>query len=284
MSGKAGRRAARRRRVPSPLGTPIVDPRLRAWLADYGAIAQRQHAEALDELGDAEAWRDALAAVRRHTVANLDRYLAQFIDNVERNGGRVFCASDAEEACTYVADLATRRGAKRIVKSKSMVTEEISLNQALEATGAEVTETDLGEFIIQLAGERPYHITGPALHKTLPEIRRLFSCLAGKELPEDVEALAAFARGWLRQRFVAADMGISGANIGVASTGTVVLLTNEGNGRMVTALPRTHVVVMGMERLVPDRRGLEAVLTLLPRAGTGERLDDLCERDLWAAA
>ncbi len=274
MSDKAGKRAERprRRAVPPPLGTPISDSRLRTWLADYETIAQRQHAEALAELGDAEAWRDALAAVRRHTVANLDRYLAQFIDNLEQNGACVFCASDAQEACAYVVDLAARRGARRIVKAKSMVTEEIALNQALEASGVEVTETDLGEFIIQLGGERPYHITGPALHKTLPEIRALFSRLAGEELPEDIEVLAGFARERLRERFVAADMGISGANIGVASTGTVVLVTNEGNGRMVTTLPRTHVVVMGMERLVPDWRGLEAVLTLLPRAGTGERL------------
>jgi len=255
-----------------PLGTPIADRRLRAWLADYEAIAQRQHAEALEELGDAEAWRDALAAVRRHTVANLDRYLALFIANLERNGARVFCASDAQEARAYVADLVVRRAAPRVVKAKSMVTEEIGLNGALEAAGAEVTETDLGEYIIQLGGEAPYHITGPALHKTLPEIRELFSRLAGEELPEDVEALAAFARGRLRAAFLDADVGISGANIGVASTGTIVVLTNEGNGRMVTSLPRTHVVVMGMERLVPDRHGLEAVLTLLPRAGTGERL------------
>lgn len=250
----------------------VDDEGLQRWLSDYQVVAQDWHARALAELGDPEAWRHAVSAVRRHTVAHLDHYLAEFAGNVEASGGHVYFAATAAEARDYVAEVARRSGARRVVKVKSMVTAEIELNHALEALGVEVAETDLGEFIVQLSGEKPYHITGPALHKTLPQVRELFSRAAGEELPPDVETLAAFARSFLREKFLNADVGISGANFGIASTGTVVLVTNEGNGRMSTTLPRTHVVVMGMERLVPDWRSLDPLLTMLTRAGTGERM------------
>jgi L-lactate dehydrogenase complex protein LldF len=250
----------------------IADDDLRRWLAGYQVVSKEWHDAALAELGDVEAWRDAVAALRSHTLAHLDGYLDRFAENVEARGGHVRFAATAAEAREHVVAIARRRGARRIVKAKSMVTSEIDLNPALEALGAEVAETDLGEFIVQLSGEPPYHITGPALHKTLPQIRELFSRLAGEELPEDAEALGAFARRTLREKFLAADLGISGANFGIASTGTVVLVTNEGNGRMATTLPRTHIVVMGMERLIPDWPSLETVLTMLTRAGTGERI------------
>ncbi|MBN2205502.1 MAG: iron-sulfur cluster-binding protein [Thermoleophilia bacterium] len=250
----------------------VADRPLHEWLDNYQAVQQGWHRWAHDDLGDAEEWRDAVAAVRRHTLAHLDRYLAEFAANVERAGGHVFFAADAEEAREYVADVARRKGVRRVVKAKSMVSEEIGLDAALAATGAEVTETDLGAYIAQLAGERPYHITGPAVHMRLPRIREILSRAAGEDLPEEPDALAASARRTLRDRFLTADLGVSGANFGVASTGTVVLVTNEGNGRMTTTLPPTHVVVMGMERLVPDWRSLEPLLVMLPRAGTGERL------------
>jgi L-lactate dehydrogenase complex protein LldF len=250
----------------------VADRPLHEWLDNYQVVQQGWHAWAHDDLGDAEAWRDAVAAVRRHTIAHLDRYLAEFADNVERAGGHVFFAADAKEAREYVADVARRKGVRRVVKAKSMVSEEIELDAALAATGAEVTETDLGAYIAQLAGERPYHITGPAVHMRLPRIREILSQAAGDDLPEEPDALAASARRTLRDRFLTADLGVTGANFGVASTGTVVLVTNEGNGRMTTTLPPTHVVVMGMERLVPDWRSLEPLLVMLPRAGTGERL------------
>ena len=219
-------------------------------------------------------WQDALdevARVRAETLAHLDRHVAQFADAVERVGGHMFFAADAAEAREHVAGLARERHARLIVKSKSMVTEEIGLNPALEATGAEVVETDLGEFIVQLAGERPFHIVAPAFHKSLEEIRRLFSKTAGRELESDAGILAHYARGVLREKFLAADMGISGANFGVAATGSVVLVTNEGNGRMTTTLPRIHVVVMGVERLVPAFPDLEAILKVLPVVGAGVR-------------
>jgi L-lactate dehydrogenase complex protein LldF len=250
----------------------VADAPLHEWLANYQTVQQGWHAWAHEDLGDAEEWRDAVAAVRRHTLAHLDRYLAEFAGNLERNGCHVSFAADAQEACDYVARVARERHARRVVKVKSMVSEEIGLDAALAATGAEVTETDLGAYIAQLAGERPYHITGPAVHKRLPQIREILSRAAGEELPEEPDALAASVRRTLRDKFLTADLGVSGANFGVASTGTVVLVTNEGNGRMTTTLPPVHVVVMGMERLVPDWRSLEPLLVMLPRAGTGERI------------
>ncbi len=256
------------------------DARVEGALAD--AALQRvlregqDYVQALAAPARAEPhWQDALdevARVRVETLAHLDRYVEQFADNVERVGGRVFFAADAAEAREHVVGLARERHARLIVKSKSMVTEEIGLNPALEAAGAEVVETDLGEFIVQLAGERPFHIVAPAFHKSLEEIRRLFSKAAGRELESDAGILARYARGVLREKFLAADMGISGANFGVAATGSIVLVTNEGNGRMTTTLPRTHVVVMGVERLVPTLPDLEAILKVLPVVGAGVRM------------
>jgi L-lactate dehydrogenase complex protein LldF len=272
QSARAAAGASALDRFDAIVSETVADRPLHEWLDNYQAVQQGWHAWAHDDLGDAEEWRDAVAAVRRHTVAHLDRYLAEFADNVERSGAHVFFAADAREAREYVADVARRKHARRVVKAKSMVSEEIELDAALAATGAEVTETDLGAYITQLAGERPYHITGPAVHKRLPQIRDILSRAADEELPEDPDALAGFARRALREKFLTADLGVSGANFGVASTGTIVLVTNEGNGRMSTTLPPTHVVVMGMERLVPDWRSLEPLLVMLPRAGTGERL------------
>jgi len=240
-------------------------------------IAEGQdYMQALVEPARAEAeWAaavDQIARIRAHTLAHLDRYVDQFATNVEERGGHVFFAADAAEARRYVSDLAQRQRAKLIVKSKSMVTEEIELNSALEAIGAKVVETDLGEFIVQMAHERPFHIVAPAIHKSLEQIRQLFSAAAGRQLEADARALTDYARGVLREQFFAADMGISGCNFGVAATGSVVLVTNEGNGRMTTTLPRTHVVVMGVERLVPTIEDLEPILRVLPRAGAGERI------------
>ena len=214
---------------------------------------------------------DEIARVRTRTLAHLDRYVDQFATNVESLGGHVFFAGDAADARGYISGLAREQGVNLAVKSKSMVTEEIELNTALEGVGVEVVETDLGEFIVQLAHERPFHITGPAIHKSLEQIRDLFSRQAGRELEADAQVLTRYARDALRKKFFDADMGITGCNFGVAATGSVVLVTNEGNGRMTTTLPRIHVVVMGVERLVPTFPDLEAILKVLPRAGAGVR-------------
>ena len=255
------------RRVDRALGDPILQEVISSGQDYMQALQERAKREL-----DWPTWLDAIEALRSHTIANLDHYVAQFADNIERLGGRVYFAADAAEARGYVVEVVKRKGAKLIVKSKSMVTEEIALNRALEEVGAEVVETDLGEFIVQLAGERPFHIVAPAAHKSLEQIRDLFSTMAGEELAADAGVLTTFARRVLREKFLTADIGISGCNFGVAATGTVVLVTNEGNGRMTTTLPKTHVVVMGVERLVPDLQSLEPILAVLPWAGAGQRI------------
>lgn len=256
------------------------DARVRRALADRGL--QRTVSEAQDYMqalvGPARAeaeWADAVEHIGRsrlHTLAHLARYVEQFADNVEARGGHVFFAADAAEARRHIVDLVRRTEARLIVKSKSMLSEEIDLNPALEALGAEVVETDLGEFVVQLAHEKPFHLLAPALHKSLEQIRELFSRDAGRQLEDDPGALTAYARDVLRERFLAADMGITGCNFGVAATGSIVLVTNEGNGRLTTTLPRTHVVVMGVERLVPTFAELGPILRVLSRAGAGERM------------
>jgi len=158
------------------------------------------------------------------------------------------------------------------VKSKSMATEEIDLNEALEHAGVTPVETDLGEYIIQLAREKPSHIIAPAIHKTKSQVADLISAVAGERLPADPEALTAAARVLLRQKFLQADMGITGANFAIADTGTVVLVTNEGNGRMVTSLPRIHVALMGIEKVVPSMTDLAVFLSILARSATGQKL------------
>jgi len=228
-------------------------------------------ARAFDDLGDVDQWRRRAEAIRQHTMENLDAYLEQFAEQVAARGGHVYFAPDAEAACRYVCRIAQQRGVKRIVKGKSMVTEEIRLNDALAKLGIEVFETDLGEFILQLAQERPFHIVGPALHKNRKQIAALFSELAGEPLPEQPEALTRFAREYLRDKFFQADMGITGCNFAIAESGTVVLFSNEGNIRMTTTLPPVHVVVMGMERVVPTWEDLDVLLTLLPRSITGQK-------------
>ena len=207
--------------------------------------------------------------MREQALLNLDWLLDLFATNVERFGGRVHWAATAVEAASCVARIAAADGVRVVVKSKSMLSEEIGLNRLLQAGGLEVVETDLGEYIIQLAGEAPFHITGPAIHKSIDEIRHLFAAEAGEGISEDPEALMAFARSRLRSKFLSAELGVTGCNFGVASTGSVVLISNEGNARCVTTFPRTHVVLMGIERVVPDWESLDPLLTVLPRASTG---------------
>jgi L-lactate dehydrogenase complex protein LldF len=265
QSSAASRRAFDER-AERALGDPALQQVLRAGQDYVQALSVAARA--------APDWPlalDEVARVRGATLARLDRYVEEFASNVEKVGGHVFFAADAAEARRHVVDLAELRGVRLVVKSKSMVTEEIGLNPVLEAAGIEVVETDLGEFIVQLAGERPFHILKPAIHLPLDRIRALFSKAAGRDVGGDAHAMTRYARDTLRDKFFAADMGISGANFGVAATGSVVLVTNEGNGRMVTTLPRTHVVVMGVERLVPTFPDLEAILKVLPRAGVGLR-------------
>jgi len=223
-------------------------------------------------LGNWENWRKRAEQIRQHTIENLDSYLEQFALNAEKQGAKVFFATDKTEAVEYIKSLAIQKKAKSIVKSKSMVSEEIHLNQALESAGIEVVETDLGEYIIQLAKETPSHIIVPAIHKTKEQVAELFSKVAGEELPADPQELAKFARKVLREKFLQADIGVSGANFAVAESGSIVLFSNEGNARLTTTLPKTHVVTMGMERIVPNWEALDSLLSLLPRSATGQKI------------
>ena len=221
---------------------------------------------------EGEALRDRARAVKEATLQRLDAYLEQLADSVERLGGHVHWAATGEEAREIILRLCRERGVRTAVKSKSMATEEIELNAALEAAGVTPVETDLGEYIIQLAGEKPSHIIAPAIHKTKGQVADLFSRELGERFPADPEVLTAAARKELRQKFLQADLGITGANFAVAETGTVVLVTNEGNGRMVTSLPRIHVAVMGIEKVIPSMTDLMLFLAILARSATGQKL------------
>lgn len=219
-----------------------------------------------------EEMRDRARQIRLHTLAHLDTYLERFAEAVEAAGGRVFFVADAAEANEYITRLAAARGARLVVKAKSMVSEEIELNHALEANGVEVVETDLGEFIVQLSGDRPSHIIAPVIHKTRQEIGALFAQRLGVPYTDEPTELNQIARRHLRSRFLSADIGVSGVNFGVAETGSVCTVTNEGNGRLCTTTPPVHVALMGMERLVPTLGDLAVMLEVLARSGTGQRL------------
>lgn len=250
----------------------IQDPALRKALKNVQAKFRAGKDHAAEELGNWEEWRTRAEAIRSHTIEHLDYYLDQFSTNIERNGGNVYFADDDHEAVDYLLQLARTKGAKTVIKSKSMVSEEVHLNQRLEAEGIKAIESDLGEFIIQLAKETPSHIIGPAIHKNRQQIARLFSEIAGRELTDDTPTLTRFAREELRDQFFKADIGISGCNFAIAETGSIILVSNEGNARLTTTIPKTHVVIMGMERIVPSWEAADAVLSLLPRSATGQKI------------
>jgi len=228
--------------------------------------------EAFEDFPEGEALRDRARAIKEATLQRLDHYLETLIANIERLGGHVHYAKTSEEACAIVVDIARRTGARMAVKSKSMATEEIHLNEALERAGITPVETDLGEYIIQLAHERPSHIIAPAIHKTKGQVADLFGREFKRRVEADPEVLTKIARDELREKFLQADLGITGANFAVADTGTVVLVTNEGNGRMVTSLPRVHVAVMGVEKVVPSLTDLMVFLAILAKSATGQKL------------
>ena len=248
--------------------------RLRGALARATARFGEHRTAALDTLEDADGLRGAARAIKADVIAHLPELLEQFADNLTARGGQVFWASDGAEANEYIASVAKRIGARTIVKSKSMATEETDLNEALEAVGCHVVETDLGEWIIQLAHHKPSHIIAPAVHLDRYQVAEILQAEVDDDrLLEAAPApLAAFAREQLRAEFLRADLGISGCNFGVAETGSVVLVTNEGNGRLCTSVPRVHIAVMGMERLVADWQQLDLLINLLARSASGQHL------------
>jgi L-lactate dehydrogenase complex protein LldF len=247
------------------------DGHLQASLRGTTDALDGRRRNTLAELDDPDGLRAAARALRTDAIARLPELLEQVADGVEAAGGHVFFAADAEEAREHVAGLAERRGARRIVKSKSMVTEEIELNPRLEAAGIDVVETDLGEWAQQLDGEPPAHILGPALHKTKGDWVRVLGGV-GYDGGESAEAMTAFARATLRERFLNADVGITGVNLAVAETGSLVVVSNEGNGRLTAGAPPVHVAVMGMERVAATWAEADLLLALLSRAGAGVSL------------
>ena len=224
------------------------------------------------ELPDLEVLRERAHHIRMEVIDDLEGHVARFTAALEARGGQVHFARTAAEASGYVVEVCRRRGAKLAAKSKSMATEEIGLNEALEAVGVRPVETDLGEYILQLAGEHPVHIIAPAIEKTAEQVAELLSRAGGEEVPPELEALTQAARKQLRESFLRADVGITGANFGVSETGSVCLVTNEGNGRLVSSIPKVHVAIMGMERLVPTTADLAVLLKLLARSATGQKL------------
>ncbi len=227
---------------------------------------------AMEQHGNWEEWRERGRQIRLHTIAHLDYYLNLFANNARANGVHVHFAESDADAVRISLEIARRVEAKSVVKSKSMVTEELHLNHALDSIGVEAIETDLGEYIIQLAGETPSHIIIPAIHKNRYQVADLLSEQAGEKLAPDTKILAGFVRKKLREKFLEADIGMTGCNFAIAETGSMVLFENEGNARMVTTVPRTQITLMGMERIIPSWADLEVMATLLPRSATGQKL------------
>jgi L-lactate dehydrogenase complex protein LldF len=252
----------------------LADTALRKTLREVTAVILESRAAGLNRLPHSDDWRDQARRIRAHTLSRLDHYVDQFVDAVESRGGHVFYAATASDAVTYIRDLAVARGVKLVTKSKSMVTEEIDLNSGLESAGVRVVETDLGEYIVQLAQDRPSHIVMPIMHMTRHQVADLFKQKLGatEEEVADIPEMTRLARRVLRQEFINADMGISGCNFAVAETGSITTCTNEGNGRLCTTMPRIHVAVVGIERIVPTVQDLGVMLNVLARSSTGQNL------------
>lgn len=250
----------------------LADSQLRGALRNATSLFGKRRLAAAGSLRNWEDLRTQAQTIKLEVLQHLDQYLEKFVANAEARGAKFHWARDAAEANAIICELVKNANAHTIVKSKSMTTEETHLNVALEAIGMNVVETDLGEYIIQLAEETPSHIIAPAIHKTKGQIAELFTKEFGMAPTDDVGKLTSTARSELRDRFAAAEVGISGVNFGIVETGTILIVENEGNIRLTTSLPPVHIAVMGIEKLVPRFADLDIFLKLLPRSGTGQRL------------
>jgi L-lactate dehydrogenase complex protein LldF len=250
----------------------LGDANLQAALDKLQTNFVKGRADRVAELDNFEAIRDAAAAIRQRALDNLDLYLAEFERNATAQGAVVHWAQTVDDVNRIVCEIAAKYGVRKATKSKSMVTEECALNDALEAAGIEVVETDLGEYILQLAKEPPSHIVAPVVHKTRGEVSDLFQAKHGRPRTHVIAELTREAREVLRPHFLSADMGITGANFVIAETGSTLIVTNEGNGRMVTSLPRVHVAITGIEKVVPTLEDVTTLLRLLPRHGTAQTI------------
>ncbi|WP_318495528.1 LutB/LldF family L-lactate oxidation iron-sulfur protein [Photobacterium leiognathi] len=248
----------------------MKDESMRAAVANAQERMFKNRAIAAEKLGNWEEWREMGMDIRNHVLENLDYYLQQLSDNVEKNGGHVYFAATAEDATNYIEKIIQQKNAKKVVKSKSMVTEEIGMNHVIQRNNCEVIETDLGEYILQVDDcDAPSHIVVPALHKNRTQIRDVFNKKLGYEGSSDPEEMTRFVREHIRHDFLEAEIGITGCNFAIAESGTVTLVTNEGNARLATSLPKTHIAVMGMERIVPTFEEFDIVASLLCRSAVG---------------
>jgi L-lactate dehydrogenase complex protein LldF len=248
----------------------LADPTLQQALGFAKTGFQQKRADAAARLPEFEALRDAAKAIKDHTLAHLDLYLEAFERKVVEQGGQVHWARDDAEARSIMLRICRAAGARSVTKSKSMIAEEIGLNEALEAEGIARVETDLGEYIVQLAGQTPSHILAPAIHMTKSQVAQLFAAHHGTPARHEPEALLGEARRVLRQRYFEADVGITGANFLIAETGSIVLVTNEGNAELTQGLPRTHIAIASIDKLVPTLEDAGTLLRVLARSATGQ--------------
>ena len=250
----------------------LYEPSGSKALAESAERSCKQNRQTVAEIPQWQEWREAANRIKQYTIANLDKLLVQFERNVAARGATVLYAENAEEANGHLLRIAREHNVKTVVKSKSMVTEELELNHKLAAIGVRAVETDLGEYLVQLAGQRPTHIVTPAMHLSAEDAGKLFSEKLGEPFTAEHQALTAIARKHLRQDFIRADMGVSGVNFAMADTGTICVVENEGNAGLSTAAPPVHVALMGIEKVIPGIRHLPVFLNLLARSGTGQKL------------
>jgi len=264
--------------MPTPfeqkIGETLADPALQLKLFTNTAtlVEKRKTAVSEEAFPEYQELRTRANALKRHAIEHLDKYLEELEANVIEHGGKVVWCRNAEEVSDFVLNLAKERKASLIVKSKSMTTEEIDLNERLAHHGLEPVETDLGEYIIQLRHERPYHIVAPALHLTRYDVADVFTEKLGIPRETVIEKQTMIARGLLREKFLQAHIGITGANFLVADSGAVVVVENEGNGRLTSSAPKIHIAVAGIEKIIPRAQDLGVFLKLLGRSATGQPL------------
>ncbi len=260
-----------KREFKESINRALHDANLTGALGKFSEAYKVNRAKAYEGI-DFEELRGRIAEIKSHAASHLDQLSELFAQNAEARGAKVFRTNDPARVREYILKVAQDKGVKTVVKSKSMATEEIHLNPFLEEAGIEVGETDLGEWIIQLAGQTPSHMVMPAIHMTKEEVSDLFSKEVNERLSSDIPRLVKVARNELRTKFLNADMGISGGNIAVAETGSIVLMTNEGNARLVTSLPKIHVALVGIEKLVANFGDVVPILRALPRSATAQLL------------
>jgi len=250
----------------------LSEPGAPAALGVNAESSSKKNRAVTDAIPYFQDWREAASEIKSYALANLDKLLVEFERNISARGATVLYAQNAAEANRYILDIARENNVKSVVKSKSMVTEEMELNRVLEAEGIRAVETDLGEYIVQLAHQRPVHIVTPAIHMSAADVGRLFADKLNEPFTAKHEELTAIARKHLRNEYLQAGMGLSGCNFAVADTGTLVVIENEGNAGLSTATPPVHIAVMGIEKVIPRIDYLPVFLNLLARSGTGQKL------------